>query len=101
MILYNVTIGIDKDIEPEWVQWMKSKHIPDVLATGVFAGHRFYKVLSHDDEGSASYCVQYFAASIVEFNQFLQTAAPRLVEEHRERFKDRHVVFNTLLEEVE
>jgi hypothetical protein len=101
MILYNVTIGIDKEIEREWVRWMKEKHIPDMLRTGVFSGHRFYKVLSHDDEASSSYCIQYFATSIIEFNHFLQTVAPQLVEEHRERFKDRHVVFNTLLEEVE
>ena len=101
MILYNVTFGIDKEIEQEWVTWMKDKHIPSVLNTGTFVGYKFYKVLTHEDEGSSSYCIQYFTPSIIQFNQYLETFAPQLIEEHRQRFKDQHVAFNTLLEEVE
>ncbi len=101
MILYNVTFGIDKEIEKEWVAWIKETHIPDVLKTEIFVGFKFYKVLSHEDEVSSSYCIQYFTPSIVLFNQYLEAFAPKLIEEHRQRFKDRHVAFNTLLEEVE
>ncbi len=100
MILYNVTIGIDIDIELEWVTWMKETHIPDVLNTGVFQSFKFYKVLSHDDDGSVSYCIQYFTDSIEKFNMYIKDHAPSLVEEHRARFKDKHVAFRTLLEEV-
>lgn len=100
MILYNVTIGIDKEIETEWVTWMKTTHIPDVLGTGIFLHHKFYKVLSHDDEGSVSYCIQYFTPTIEEFNRYLKDFAPTFVEQHRARFKDRHIAFRTLLEEV-
>src|SRR5260221_5302894 len=60
MILYNVTFGIDREIEPEWVLWMKETHIPEMLSTGIFTGHKFYKVLSHEVEGTSSYCIQYF-----------------------------------------
>ena len=45
--------------------------------------------------------IQYFTPSIIQFNQYLETFAPQLIEEHRQRFKDQHVAFNTLLEEVE
>ncbi len=100
MILYNVTIGIDKAIEEEWVTWMKSTHIPDVLNCGIFVDYKFYKVLSHDDEGSVSYCVQYFTPTIEQFNRYIKEFAPAFVEQHRARYKDRHVAFRTLLEEV-
>lgn len=100
MILYNVTIGIDKDIETEWVKWMKTEHIPEILETGIFIHHKFYKVLSHDDETSVSYCIQYFTKSIEQFNLYLKEFAPAFVEKHRIRFKDKHVAFRTLLEEV-
>ena len=33
-ILYNVTVSIDKDVEKEWLEWMKKVHIPDVMRTG-------------------------------------------------------------------
>ena len=100
MILYNVTIGIDKALEQEWVTWMKEKHIPDVMKTGIFVENRFYKVLSNEDETTSSYCVQYLTPSIELFNKYLKIFVPSLEEEHKQKYKDRHVAFRTLLEEV-
>ena len=100
MILYNVTIGIDKEIEQEWMAWVKNTHIPTVMKVGVFVDYKFYKVLTHDDEGSTSYCIQYFTPTINQFQQYLDGYAKSLIEEHHLKFKDRHVVFQTLLEEV-
>ena len=31
MIIYNVTISIDKEVENHWLDWMKNTHIPDVM----------------------------------------------------------------------
>ena len=98
MLLYNETIGIDKDIELEWLAWMKEIYIPDMMATGVFTDHKIYKVLTHDDEGSVSYCIQYFTPTIEQFNHYLAAFAPTLAEKHHQQFKDRHVAFRTLLE---
>jgi hypothetical protein len=40
MILYNVTVKIEADAQEDWLQWMKSTHIPDVMDTGLFLGYR-------------------------------------------------------------
>jgi hypothetical protein len=100
MFLYNVTVGVDKDIEVEWLRWMKQTHIPDVLNTGMFVSSRIYKVLHDQDDGTVSYSVQYFAKSIDEVQQYLEIFAPKLIEEHRQKFHNKHVAFRTLLEEV-
>lgn len=100
MFLYNVTVGIDKDVEQEWLEWMKQKHIPDVMRTGMFVDSRIYKILHENDDGSISYSVQYFAESLDHVQQYLEIFAPALVEEHRQRFLNKHVAFRTLLEEV-
>lgn len=100
MFLYNVTIGIDTDIEQEWLAWMKSKHIPDVLNTGMFVDHKFYKVLHDNNDGTISYCVQYFATSLELVIQYLEVLGPAMVEEHRQKFIGKHVAFRTLLEEI-
>jgi hypothetical protein len=100
MLLYNVTFGIDKGIEQEWVAWMRNNYLPAMMNTGLFVTYKMYKVLSHDDDNSVSYSVQCFAKTIEDLLQYLNEFAPRLVEEHRARYKDRHVAFNTLLEEV-
>jgi uncharacterized Fe-S radical SAM superfamily protein PflX len=99
MLLYNVTVGIDKDIEMEWLQWMKENHIPAVMNTGMFVSSKIYKVLHDQDDGTISYSVQYFADTIDQVQQYLEVFAPVLIEEHRHRFLNKHVVFQTLLEE--
>jgi hypothetical protein len=100
MLLYNVTVGVDRDIEMEWLQWVKEKHIPDVLSTGMFVSSRIYKVLHDQDDGTISYSMQYFAESIDHVQQYLEVFAPALIEEHRLKFYNKHVAFQTLLEEV-
>lgn len=100
MLLYNVTIGIDKDIEEEWVEWIRSNHIPSVMKTGLFVDSKMYKILHDQEDGSISYSVQYFAKNINDINRYLQQFAPAIIEAHRQRFVNKHVVFQTLLEEV-
>lgn len=100
MLLYNVTVGIDKDVETQWLQWMKETHIPNVLRTGMFVSHKIYKVLHDQEDGTTSYSIQYFAETIEHVTRYLEVFAPVLIEEHRKRFHDKHVAFRTLLEEV-
>lgn len=100
MLLYNVTVGVDKDIEQEWLLWMKEIHMPDVLRTGMFVSSKIYKVLHDQDDGTVSYSVQYFAKSIDHIQQYLEVYAPALIEAHRQKFINKHVAFRTLLEEV-
>jgi hypothetical protein len=101
MLLYNVTIGIDRSAEQEWLQWMKTHYIPAVLNTAMFLDSKIYKVL-HDDENEAtvSYSVQFFAESIAKVSEYLEKYEPALGAELLLKFKDRHVAFRTLLEEV-
>ena len=100
MLLYNVTVGVDKEIEQEWLQYMSEKHIQDVMNTGLFVESKVYKVLHDQDEGTVSYSVQYFAKSIEDIQQYLEVFAPVLIEQHRVKFHNRHVAFRTLLEEI-
>jgi len=100
MVLYNVTVGVDKDIEQEWLQWMKEVHIPREMATGIFLEYKIFKVLGQEEESTVSYSVQYFSDSLDKVVTFLKEHAPVLAEEHMARYKDKHVAFRTLLEEV-
>lgn len=99
MILYNVTIGIDTDLESVWLDWMIKSHIPKVMNTGFFLSYEIYKVLSHDDEGT-SYSVQYRAESMDKLDAYLNGPAPDLINEHMEQFRNRHVAFRSVLEKV-
>lgn len=100
MLLYNVTVGVDQDIEQEWLQYMKEKHIQAVLDTGLFVESKIYKVLHDQEDGTISYSIQYFARSIEDVQQYLEVFAPVLIEEHRKKFEHKHVAFRTLLQEI-
>jgi hypothetical protein len=100
MLLYNVTVGIDKDVEQEWLYWMKTEHIPEVMRTNLFTDYKIYKVLHDQDEGSISYSIQYFAQTLDQVTLYFERFAPSLLEKLRLRFKDKHVAFMTLLDEV-
>lgn len=100
MFLYNVTIGIDPSVEQEWVHWMKTEHILDVLNTGMFVTAKMYKVLHESEDGTISYSTQYFAESLNHVEKYLEQFAPALREEVNKRFAGKHIAFRTLLEEV-
>lgn len=100
MLLYNVTIGIDPGAEQEWLTYMKEIHIPRVMDTGMFVSSKIYRVLHDSEDGTISYSIQYFAANLDNVQHYLEKFAPRLIEEHRQKFHNRHVAFRTLLQEI-
>lgn len=101
MIYYNVTVKMDKDIEQEWLQWMKTKHIPDVMQTGDFTASRICKLLEQPDEDEeATYVIQYTCATLHKYNHYIMHYAEALRDEHNKKFKEKFVAFRTIMEEV-
>lgn len=99
MILYNVTLNVNEDIAGDWLHWMTDKHIPDVMATGLFKDYKIYKIIS-DDEGS-TFSVQYFLNSMEDYETYKKNFATALQSEHSGKFKDKFVAFRTIMESVE
>jgi hypothetical protein len=56
MILYNVTVSIDPAVAEDWLAWMRSTHIPDVMATGCFEESRISRVQG-EEEGGLTYAI--------------------------------------------
>lgn len=99
-VVYNVTFGVDKDIEREWLSWMKDVHIPDVMRTGKFSSNKIYKVMGQEDMETTSFAIQYFADGPKEVNDYLNDHAPALRAEVHQKFGDKQMAYRTLLEEV-
>lgn len=101
MILYNVTVNVDKDTETEWLSWMRETHIPDVLATGMFLENKLYRILHDSEDGSINYSVQYFAENMDKLNEYMRVHSKKLQQDVQIKFQDRVVSFRTLLQAVE
>ena len=106
MIIYNVTINIEDSVHEEWLEWMKTIHIPEVMSTGLFSGNKILKVLgsfekageiSRDPDGT-TYSIQYLCDSMKEYEHYHSAFAPALQAKHTEKYKGKFVAFRTLLE---
>ena len=75
-------------------------HIPDVIATGQFVDHKFFKVLSHDEPNSSSFSIQFFAKKRENLQVYQENFAEKLHQDHQEKFANKFVAFRTILESV-
>lgn len=101
MILYNVTISIDQVVEIQFVEWLRNKHIQDVLDTGCFKSARLTRLTSHTQPDTTNYSIQYLAESQKDLNKYYKVHAPRLREEGQKLFGDKMQGFRTELEVLE
>jgi hypothetical protein len=100
MIVYNVTINIDADVHDEWLKWMLEKHIPDVLATGLFLESRMSRMLIDEEEGGVTYSIQYTLESMERMEEYEQNHASRLREEVNRKYEGKFGAFRTTMEVV-
>jgi len=97
MYIYNVTINIEESAHDQWFEWMKNKHIPDMLSTGKFSKALMSKVLVEEEMGGITYAVQYTTQSKEVLQKYYDEDAERLRSE-ASRFAGKFVAFRTELE---
>lgn len=102
MIVYNVTFNIEDSIRDEFLQWMKTSHIPSVMATGLFLEHKFLKLISNhgDSVGTSTYAVQYYLKDLKDFLKYSDHFSPRFQQETIDKYGNQVIAFSTLLEEI-
>ena len=101
MIVYNVTVNVEEVIHLDWLNWMKTVHIPEVMSKGIFIKNQIYKVLADEGSGSHTYAIQYLCESMEAYELYRDNFAPALQEDVKRRYQDKFVAFRTLLEVVD
>ena len=100
MIVYNVTVKVDLDIHEMWVRWMKEDHIPQVLETGCFTDHKFYRIMEENQSDGMTYAIQYFTPELSKYFDYQNNHAPALQKEMKDTWPDKYAAFRTLLKEI-
>jgi len=100
MYIYNVTTNVDESIHDEWLNWMKSKHIPAMLATGKFTVAKMSQVLIEEEMGGVTYAVQYTTEDKTTLEKYYIEDALRLRAEAAHLFGDKIVSFRTELKTI-
>jgi hypothetical protein len=98
MIIYNVTCHVDDDVLEEWVAWMASTHVPEVMATGKFIKYKFSEISkSHADDAGTSFSIQFFAEDIQNYQSYQNEDAPQLIDKTTKKFGTKVAAFRTIL----
>lgn len=96
MYIYNVTVNIEEEAHDEWLAWMKETHIPDVMETKMFISNRMLEVLV-DGEHGRTYSIQYEVKDMETVMLYQQVYAPKLQQDHKDKFEGKFVAFRTML----
>ena len=100
MVLYNVTVSIDETIHEDWLHWMRTVHIPDVMRTGLFLESRISRIHA-EEQGGLSFAITYLAASFEDMTLYQENHASRLQQDHNARYAGKFAAFRTYLELIE
>ena len=97
MIIYNVTIKLEKGIEKEWVEWMKQEHMPELLRTGLFVDSRLCRLLEQDEHEGKTYVAQYFCDSMEHYQTYISEYAQKMRDKGFKRFGNQFIAFRTVM----
>jgi len=100
MIVYNITIRVERSIDEAWLQWQKEEQIPAILETKLFTEYRIYKLMEQDEIEGNTYIIQLFANTAAQLQEFLQIHDQRLREKAFKKWGDRFISFRTTMELV-
>ena len=85
MIIYNVTVRIDKEIEKQWLDWMKNTHIPDVMNTALFLDCKISRVLSEEVERVILIAVQYSCKNRQDYEKYQNEFAHQITSSSQQK----------------
>ena len=100
MIIYNVTVSVEENVKNDWLNWMKTEHIPEVMACGIFTKAQINRVIVQDDSDN-TFAIAYTCSSMKELHQYQIKFASELQKKHDKKFKEKAIAFRTLMEVIE
>ncbi len=101
MIIYSVTIIVKKEVEKEWLEWMKNTHIQNIIKTGYFASSKMFKILIPSGvPDEITYMVQYETDSFEKYKEYSEKEASRLQREHASKFLGKFTAARAIMEEI-
>lgn len=101
MIVYNVTVNVEFSIIQEWLNWLKTEHIPDIINTGCFTHATIFRLLEVDETEGPTYAIQYFAESKSLYNSYIQNHAKEMRKKGTDKWGGKFIAFRSVLQIVD
>ena len=101
MIIYAVTVAIERRIQAEWLTWMRETHVPEVLQTGYFSSCQISHHPLNEDSEREVYTFSYTCKDLADFGKYQRDFAPALQEDHTKRYHGRFRASRAIMEVVD
>jgi uncharacterized protein len=88
-VMYEVRVRVDRGIAGEWLAWMESVHIPEIMATGCFRRCTVQRAPDDIDDGREPFLLEYLARSPEAYERYRTAHAPSIQQAHAERYAGR------------
>ena len=100
MIIYQVEVTVPKDLVEQWLDYMTSHHIDDVVNTGMFISSELVRVVDPSSDDHVVFRVRYTCDSNDKLTRYRSEFAPALMADHTRIFGDRVSAVRTVTEKV-
>lgn len=98
MLIFNTTYHVEEDQEKYFLIWLQEYYLPEIEKNGILHAPRIARILSHREEGSTCFSVQFEVEDSTRLHYWHQEQGIKLTEELLKIFKDKVVGFPTLME---
>jgi hypothetical protein len=92
MIIYNVTVSVEESIKTDWLNWIKTEHIPEVMAAAVFT--------KAQGDSNNTFAIAYTCPGMKDLHKYQVNFATELQQKHLARYGDKAVAFRTIMEVI-
>ena len=100
MYIYNITFNVDKEIEKEWLRYIKEKFIPAMLKSGLLHTALTSKIVVDEPRGN-SYSIQFSAQDKETLDRFIREELYPILNELHLKFSPKMVYFATELNVID
>ncbi len=100
MIIYNTTFTIPKELQIEFIKYIRSEYVPNALKDNFISEPRFSRVYSKNDDESFSYALEFMSDNIEKLEEWNNKIGKRLYISLISKFKQNILGFTTVLQPV-
>lgn len=101
MIVFNTTYTMPNNDARDFVIWVHQSMMPRVEANGRLTEPRLLRILSHRDQETECFSLQYRTDSTATLHRWYTEQGDALNKELLKMFDERIVGFSTIMEEIE
>lgn len=101
-MIYNVTYGVDLDIEQDFLDWIRGKYVPMAVASGELKNPRLALIMTTEEqERHHNYSLQFEVESLDVLESWSLHDGNKVLGEFTNHFGNKAPGFPTLMEKVE